>query len=101
MARLRGSTCAFGFEAICLGSVTAWGVGRVWAMAVSATTVLMNMTIAKSRTIRMSGRTSVRCNEESIEEKSVAEGHAFAFLCISTVLQVLSAAWQRFSSAVD
>ena len=23
--------------------------------------------------------------------------HAFAFLCISTVLQVLSAAWQRFS----
>src|SRR5271169_3515735 len=51
MVRLRGSTWALGLEEIFLGSVTAWDSGRVWA-AVSATTVLMNMTIAK----RVNGR---------------------------------------------
>ena len=56
MVRLRGSTCAFGFEEICFGSVTACGAGKVWA-AVSPTkvlmTVLINMTIAKSAQRRM------------------------------------------------
>src|ERR1700704_3704352 len=52
MVKLRGSTCALGLEAICLGSVTAWGEGRVWA-AVSMTAVLINMTIAKSAIVRM------------------------------------------------
>ena len=28
MVRLRGSTCALGLEAICLGSVMAWGAGE-------------------------------------------------------------------------
>src|SRR5580704_14670244 len=53
MVRLRGSTCALGLEAICLGSVTAWGVLRVWASTVSVTSVLMSMTIANEMKIRM------------------------------------------------
>jgi hypothetical protein len=52
IVRLRASTCALGLEAIFPGSVTAWGTGRVWA-AISVTTVLMNMTIAKSAQRRM------------------------------------------------
>src|SRR5579864_9500332 len=53
MVRLRGSTCALGLEAICLGSVIACGVGRVWAVTVSARTVLMSMTITKRSKVRM------------------------------------------------
>ena len=53
MVRLRGSTSALGLDAICLGSVTALGVGRVWAAMVSARTVLINMTIANEIEMRM------------------------------------------------
>src|ERR1700682_6212677 len=54
MVRLLGSTWALGVLLICLGSVTAWGAGRVWAEAVlSRTKVFMSMTIAKSEKVRM------------------------------------------------
>jgi hypothetical protein len=52
IVRLRGSTWAFGFDEILVGSVTATGVGRVWA-AVSAATVLMMITIANRTHRRM------------------------------------------------
>jgi hypothetical protein len=42
----RGSTCAFGFDAICLGSVFALVSDRVWAK-VAGRTVLMNKTMEK------------------------------------------------------
>src|SRR5271170_1570608 len=53
MVRVRGSTWALGLDAIFFGSVTAWGAGKVWAAAVSATTVLMSMTIANGMKARM------------------------------------------------
>src|SRR6202020_2900106 len=53
MVRPLGSTCALGLEAIFFGSVTAWGAGRVWAVRLSPTTVLMSMTIAKSVDLRV------------------------------------------------
>ena len=44
----------------------------------------------------------LRQRKHSAQDDRAATRHAFAFLCISTVLQVLSAAWQIFSSgAVD
>src|SRR5580658_4856876 len=120
MVRLRGSTCALGLDAICFGSMTAWGVGKVWAAAVSATTVLMSMTIANGMKVRMESSGPRVSRTESLTEgrRSLCPvistfhldrmtslysdvprtgAYAFAFLCISTVLQVLSAAWQRFS----
>jgi len=61
MVRLRGSTWALGFDEIFLGSVTATGVGKVWA-AHSATTALMMITIANRahRTRNLKGKTSKR-----------------------------------------
>src|SRR2546423_14274387 len=53
MVRLRGSTCALGLEAICLGSVTAGGVGSVCASAASARIMPMSTTIAKTAKVRM------------------------------------------------
>src|ERR1700730_17885356 len=108
MVRLLGSTCALGVLLICWGSVTAWGAGRVWADAVlSRTKVLMSMTIAKSEKVRMiwmprnqaesfSRAQCVTCTAKIIQVLRRAYG--FAFLWISTVLQLLSAAWQIFSS---
>src|SRR5579863_2021413 len=55
MVRLRGSTCAFGFEAIFLGSVTACGTGSV-CPTLSTTKVLMKMTITKERRVRIGAR---------------------------------------------
>jgi hypothetical protein len=52
------STVPFGLLAICLGSVTAWGTGNVWA----AIRVLIGM--AKKYAIR------VRMNLLKIDEKS-------------------------------
>src|ERR1700737_284401 len=108
MVRLLGSTCALGVLLICLGSVTAWGAGRVWAEAVlSRRKVFMSMTIAKSEKVRMIWMP--RNQAESLAEHSVGlarrglhrnirSAYGFAFLWISTVLQVLSAAWQMLSS---
>jgi hypothetical protein len=53
MVRVRGSTWALGLDAICFGSVTASGAGKVWEAAVSATTVLMSMTITNGMDARM------------------------------------------------
>src|ERR1700683_253750 len=53
MVKLRASACALGLEATCLGSVTAWGAGNVWAATVSARTVFMSMTIANEMRMRM------------------------------------------------
>src|ERR1700736_2681129 len=103
MVRLLGSTCALGVLLICLGSVTAGGAGRAWSEAVlSRTKVFMSMTIAKSEKVRMIGRP--RNQAESLSERSggparrscigsFRRAYGFAFLWISTVLQVLSAAW--------
>jgi len=43
------STCAFDLLLICLGSVTAWGAGKVWVKA----SVLIVMTIANTRGVHM------------------------------------------------
>src|SRR5258707_15676851 len=77
MVSLRGSTCAFGFDAICLGSVTACGAGRVWAETASVTTVLIQMTIAKSARKRMGG------NLESLVKKKTSRGDTLSRSCAS------------------
>src|SRR5271170_6377313 len=68
--RLRGSTCALGLEAICLGSVTDCGAGKVWAVAVSVTTVLMSMTIAKSTRVRMKPEPQFELNRSRVIQSS-------------------------------
>src|SRR5579862_1217362 len=108
MVRLLGSTCAFGFEAICLGSVMACGAEMVCAATnVSLTKVLIRMTIAKRMNVRMRVEDLTRIGEIKVYQSEIirlasdareAQPQAFAALCISTVLQVLSAAWQISSS---
>src|SRR5579863_1388790 len=72
MVRLRGSTCALGLEAICLGSVMACGAGSVWAASGSATMVLMSMTIANETKVRMRLRALKRPTTKSLSKLAAA-----------------------------
>ena len=69
---------------------------------VSARTVLINMTIANEIEMRMGLAFEQVEKRKFIRTRSVRKqldydsGYALAFLCMSTVLQVLSAAWQGF-----
>ena len=69
IVRVRGSTCALGFEEICLGSVTACGAGKVWAAA-SETTVLIRTTIAKGTRVRMKDKASGE-GEEKVYQSAI------------------------------
>src|ERR1700731_3387502 len=70
MVNPRGSTCALGFDAICLGSVIACGAVRVWAVAMfSVTAILIEMTIAKTAKVRMDQRPRKVDGRESLAEE--------------------------------
>jgi hypothetical protein len=67
----RGSTCAFGFDEISLGSVVACGATRVCATAVSLTTELITTTITKSAKVRIKPQDWIA--EEKLKRKSSRE----------------------------
>src|SRR5580700_5516291 len=103
------STCALGLLAICLGSVTTCGAGSVCA----ATRVLMTMTNGMTtRMLNPHGRSVMYVLPLLASETAERSGflrvfrvlsgsksisYAFAPLCTSTVLHVLSSAWHNGS----
>jgi len=64
IVRLRGSTCALGFDEIFFGSVIADGAGEVWAA-----TVHITMTMANSAHKRMTQKLKCGTLKNNVERK--------------------------------
>src|SRR6266403_260037 len=82
------STLAFGLEVICLGSVTAWGAGRICVAA----TVVISMTIANRKKVRM--RTSREGSKRKCNRASCGD---LTRLCAHVLDEVPTRNWRTFT----